>query len=247
MPCNNLLTFHPPILAHRGASFYAPENTLAAFRKAKKLGINWVELDVMLTADEEVVVIHDETVNRTTNGKGLVIGRSYDYIKSLDAGSWFDPIFSEERIPTLGEALQLFNELQLAVNVEIKAQRSHEELTVKKVLAAIQQQWQQEDSRLLISSFSVPILQYVRQYSANALLGLLMDKWLKDWQQLADSLDCVAVNVNQKLLTTERVTSIKNSGRQVLAYTVDELSRARELFSLGVDAVFSNRLYTLAS
>lgn len=126
------ISFNPPIIAHRGASKYTPENTFAAFRKAKELGINWVEFDVMLTADGEVVVIHDETLERTTNGTGAVIAQAYSYLRTLDAGSWFDPSFANEKIPTLREVIKLLNELDMFANIEIKAQSGNEETTAKK-------------------------------------------------------------------------------------------------------------------
>ena len=91
------LQFLPPVIAHRGASAYAPENTLAAFVKAAQLGIRWIECDVMQAACGEVIIFHDETLERTTNGKGDVDRYPYSYLQSLDAGSWFDPIFSGEK------------------------------------------------------------------------------------------------------------------------------------------------------
>lgn len=239
MPIANL-SIQPPVIAHRGASVFAPENTLAAFRKAKTLGVNWVEFDVMLTADDEPVVIHDEKLNRTTNGKGLVINYTYQEIKKLDAGSWFDPTFSTEKIPSLIEVIDLLNQLQLSANIEIKAQEGKEELTVKKVLAIINQQWANNHSQPLISSFSLPILEWVRHHSATSMLGFLMHRWNKEWEKICDRLQCVSVDVNYKILTQRKVKKIKDSNRTLLAYTVNDAELARTLFSWGVDAVFSD-------
>jgi glycerophosphoryl diester phosphodiesterase len=107
------------VIAHRGASAYAPENTLAAFKLAKEMSADWFELDCTLTRDGEVVVMHDDTVDRTTNGTGYVRDLTLYDIKQLDAGSWFAPEFAGERVPTLGQALD-FAKWNIGVYIEIK-------------------------------------------------------------------------------------------------------------------------------
>lgn len=241
MPMNNTkLIIRPPVIAHRGAKSIAPENTLTAFRKAKELGINWVEFDVMLSADNEVVVIHDDTLDRTTNGKGPVIGYPYSYLKTLDAGSWFDPKFKGEKIPTLVEVIELLNQLQISANVEIKAQKGKEEITVKNVLKIIQENWKNTNSQALISSFSLSILEWVRHYSSTSLIGFLMHEWNPSWKSICDQLQCVAVDVNYKILNEQKVKQIKETDRMLLAYTVNNSKQAKTLFFWGVDAVFSD-------
>jgi glycerophosphoryl diester phosphodiesterase len=106
------LKISPPIIAHRGASAYAPENTIAAFLKAYELGVRWVEFDIMLTADNQAVVIHDETLDRTTNGTGLISECTYDQIKTLDAGIKFGPKFANQKIPLLEEVILKLNRIQ---------------------------------------------------------------------------------------------------------------------------------------
>ena len=108
------------VIAHRGASAYAPENTLAAFALAAEMGADWFELDCTLTRDGEVIVIHDDTIDRTTGAKGSVAEMTLSELKRYDVGSWFDPKFAEERFPTLGEALDLAKEKRIGVYVEIK-------------------------------------------------------------------------------------------------------------------------------
>src|SRR5438445_1086012 len=115
------------LIAHRGASALAPENTLAAFRKAGEIGAKWVEFDVMLAADGEAVVIHDDTLDRTTNAKGNVCDYPYSYLQTLDAGSWFNPQFSHEKIPTLAEVIGVLRHCKLAANIEIKPSVGKEE------------------------------------------------------------------------------------------------------------------------
>ena len=234
------IKINPPVIAHRGASVYAPENTLASFLKAKELGVRWLEFDVMLTADAEVVVIHDDTIDRTTNGKGNVVEHSYSFLKKLDAGTWFHPNFSEEKIPLFADVIEFLYQHQLAANVEIKALPGKEEITVKKVLEVISQHWRQEMTPPLISSFSLSVLRAVRMLSASSQVALLMHEWLPNWQEICDKLQCMSVNVNEKILTSERVKKIQSTDRVVLSYTVNDVKRAAELFSWGVDAVFSD-------
>lgn len=230
----------PPVIGHRGACAYAPENTLASFLKAKQLGVNWVEFDVMLTRDEQVVVIHDETIDRTTNAKGEVSALDWSYLQTLDAGSWFNKKFSGEKILLLSEVIAFLNQHQLNANIEIKESIGREAITVKKVMQVIHQCWQEKAPPPLISSFSLAVLEAVRVNSSTAQLGFLMREWLPDWENICDRLACISVNINEKILTSDRVEKIRSTDRAVLSYTVNNRDRAKELFSWGVDAVFSD-------
>lgn len=237
-----IINFHVPVIAHRGASHNAPENTLAAFRLAKTLSAQWVEFDVMLSADGEAVVIHDETVDRTTNGKGRVCDLTLQQLQALDAGSWFDARYTGERIPTLKEVLLSLQELNLAANIEIKPTQGSEEATVLKVLAEIKQYWSEHITPPLISSFSVPTLRLVRQHSPQAILGLLMDEWFPDWEKVYQELQCTSVNMNQEKVTEDKAAYVKTVSPILVCYTVNSPERTKELLSWGVDAVFSDDL-----
>jgi len=228
------------IIAHRGASALAPENTLAAFRKASEIGAKWVEFDVMLAACGEAVVIHDETLDRTTNGQGRVMDYPYSWLQTLDAGSWFNPIFSREKIPTLADVLLVLNQLDLGLNIEIKPAAGYEDETVKKVLDVIQLNWPADKKPPLISSFSKIVLETVRQYSSTHLLAYLMDEWRTDWKKACDDLNCVSVDINHHILNPARVDEVKSTNRLILSYTVDDPMIARQLFDWGVDSIFSN-------
>jgi len=221
------------IIAHRGASALAPENTLAAFQKAYEIGAKWVEFDVMLTACGEVVVIHDETLDRTTNGQGKVCDYPYSYLQTLDAGKG-------EKIPTLAEVIALLRHLKLAANIEIKPALHREEETVKKVLQVIKQYWHKEMKPPLISSFSRTVLEFVRKYSNTHFLAYLMQEWEMDWKKSCDELNCMTVHVHHNILTKARVDEIKSTDRFVLSYTVDDPNIAQRLFDWGVDSLFSN-------
>src|SRR3990167_2926706 len=128
------LNFTPRAIAHRGACAYAPENTIASFTKAAQLGMKWLEFDVMQSVDGEVIVFHDETLDRTTNGKGDVDRYPYSYLRTLDAGAWFNPAFSGERIPTLIQTLEFLENTNMNANVEIKAMGNRDEQLVLAVL-----------------------------------------------------------------------------------------------------------------
>lgn len=231
------LSFNPPLLAHRGASAYAPENTLLAFQKAKEMGAAWVEFDVMLCASGEVVVFHDEDLKRTTNGQGLVADSAYRYLKTLDAGSWFDPRFAEARISTLGEVLHLLAKLGLAANIELKAEAGREEALVQAVL---KEPGLSDLSSLLFSSFSLETLRVLRSHSANCPIGLLIDDWFQGWEQVLVELNCSTLNLNQDLLRADTIELVLAQGLPILAYTVNDPLEARALYGFGVTALFTD-------
>jgi glycerophosphoryl diester phosphodiesterase len=235
------LKFSPPLIAHRGASNLAPENTLAAFRKAYELGAKWVEFDVMLSADGEAVVIHDETLDRTTSGHGEVAGFTYQDILKLDAGSWFGPAFVNEKIPTLKEVIEFLREHGMTANVEIKAVPGQEEQVVKKVLGDIKQYWGNEIPPPLISSFSMPILLQVREQDSRALIGVLIHEWFDGWQAVCEELNCSSVNLNLDIVSDSAIQVIKSLDKRLLVYTVNQPGLALKLFDEGVDAVFTDR------
>lgn len=230
----------PQLIAHRGASGIAPENTIVAFKKARLLGASMVEFDVMLTKDNVPVVIHDENVKRTTNAKGLVNSFTLEELQQLDAGRWFAKKYAGETIPTFKAVLEALQELELQANVEIKPLTGTEAETVAMVLADINQYWSQSKPPLLISSFDYQVLEMVRTFAPEQPLGLLMDKWQEDWLEKARAINSIAIHCNYKLLTTKRVKAIKDEGFLLLAYTVNRVRRANKLLNLGVDALFTD-------
>ncbi len=234
------LVFDPPVIAHRGASAYAPENTMAAFTRAVQMGIQWVEFDVLLAACGTPIIIHDETLDRTTNASGDVGKPPYSWLRTLDAGAWFDAAYASERIPTLLQVAEFMADTGLRANVEIKPLPGQDEQTVLAALAVLAPFFAEPSASLLFSSFSLPALKFLRQHAPRCHLGLLMHEWLPDWREAAESLQCVSVHVNNDILTREKAQAIKETGRLLLSYTVNDVARAETLFSWGVDAVFSD-------
>ncbi|OGT62654.1 MAG: hypothetical protein A3E85_00165 [Gammaproteobacteria bacterium RIFCSPHIGHO2_12_FULL_45_12] len=235
-----LLTFHPPVIAHRGASAYAPENTLIAFTKAAQLGMHWVEFDVMQAACGEPVIFHDEELDRTTNGSGRVDAYPYAYLGTLDAGAWFQPVYAGERIPSLALMLDFLKTSKMCANIEIKPFPGHEESLVLRVVDEMAAYLATSTATVLFSSFSIETLRILRRNSPNSLIGLLIHEWRPDWEKLCESLSAVSLHVNHVLLTFKRAQEIKAAGKTLLCYTVNDPLRANELYSWGVDAVFSD-------
>lgn len=233
------IVIDPPVIAHRGDSTLAPENTLAAFVQAKRSGANWIELDVMLAACGEVVVIHDETLDRTTNGKGRVRDFPYSTLATLDAGSWFDSAFSQEKIPTLREVLTLCEEIGLGLNIEIKAPEGLETETACRVLEVLSSHTLPATSYFL-SSFSVKVLRAIRDHSASLTLGLLLDQWRDDWRAVVDSLGCWSILVNYRHFGPREFEVFKQAGLEVFAYTLNIPSEAIKQFFYGLDGIFSD-------
>lgn len=237
----NKLSIKPNVIGHRGACAYAPENTMASFTKAIQLGIKWVEFDVMQAACGEAIIFHDDELDRTTNGCGNVHDYPYSYLRTLDAGAWFDAKYSEEKIPTLRQLIDFLNQYNVYANVEIKAHPGQEEKLVKRVLAELRADLKSANHRFLFSSFSEEALQLLRYYGPDVQIGVLLHEWEPDWQKRCLELNCVAVDVNHEIMTPEAAKEIRGMGKSILCYTVNDLTRAMELHKMGVDAVFSDK------
>ena len=230
-------TVLPPVIGHRGAAAYAPENTLAGLRRAKALGCSWVEFDVRLTADNQPVLLHDNRLERTTDGRGRVSAMSLAAVRRHDAGQWFHSSFAGERVPTLEEALMLLAELGLGANVELKAARGKESVT-----GAVVAEFVNADEGLgyLISSFQRPALAAARDRAPHIARGILFRRVPKDWRKLAAGLGCLTVHADQQRLRSAVLPEIPRAGYSLLAYTVNDPERAKILFDFGVKSVFSD-------
>jgi glycerophosphoryl diester phosphodiesterase len=241
MPVVNNISYIPTgIIAHRGASGYAPENTIPAMQMAKQLGAQWVEFDVTLSADGVPMVFHDKTLRRTTTGRGAITTKTLTKLKQLDAGSWLAPQYIGTTIPTLREMLQALADLGLQMNLEIKPHDSRIAELVEAILDELQLSWPTHLPQPLFSSFSHQAMTELRKRHKHAAMGLLMHRWQEEWQALAEEWQCVSVHVNRRILNARRVDNIKQTGRALLCYTVDDKIDAQQLLTHGVDAVFSN-------
>lgn len=228
----------PRRIAHRGASALAPENTLAALSLAARLGASWVEFDVALTQDDRVVVIHDETVNRTSNAKGCVRDLSWEKLQLLDVGSWFAPAFSKERIPLLSQWMALADRLSLHLNMEIKSREADAFLLVKGIALTLEKQGFEHS--LLFSSAEPKVLEALEKSLPHYPRGLIAKRWNRQVYALCERYACVSVHLNAAFMTQRMVEEIQGKGLRVLVWTVNDPSFQDQLDKLGVDGIFSD-------
>lgn len=234
------------VIAHRGACTYAPENTLAAMRKARDLGVHCIEFDVMLSKDGVPIVFHDERLEEKSNGVGLVCENIFSQISKLDAGSWFHPSFSKERISSFKEILEFLAGENIGINVEIKPAPGQEKRAALAVFYTLKNHWKRNDN-LVVSSFSIECLYEIEQLDKNIQLAYLLDDWNLDWQEQGEKMRFFSLNVNYEALNPKRIASIKHFGIRVWAYTVNELILAKKLFALGVDGIITDQPDALLS
>lgn len=228
------------IIGHRGAASRAPENTLAGIRKAHALGARWVEFDVMLSGDAVPILIHDERLGRTTNGRGPVASRTAAEIRALDAGGWFSPEFKGERVPTLDEAVDLLLELGLGCNAEIKPAKGHEVATGEVVAETLARRWPEDGPPLLLSSFARPALAAARRVAPDLPRGLLAHRLPDDWPEAMTSLGCTTLHLDHARTSLATIARLTGAGVPVLLYTVNQVSRAVELLAAGAAALFTD-------
>lgn len=232
----------PAIIGHRGAKSNAPENTLAGFRRAHEEGATWVEFDVKLTKDNIPIVIHDETLERTCEGRGTVRDLTLDAIKRVDAGcpAVFGERFKGERIPTLEESLALFLELGMGFNLEIKPCPGRERETAIVALQTVKRVWPARAVVPIISSFKLPALEAARDAAPELPRGYLAERLESGWLEIARRLDCTTIHPGFRHLTDTQVKLAKQHGYPVLVWTVNDPARAVELRGWGVDSLISD-------
>jgi glycerophosphoryl diester phosphodiesterase len=229
----------PIIFAHRGASAHAPENTLAAFELAVKQGAPAIEFDVKLTSDRQVIIFHDLTLNRTTNGSGAVTKQPLAALRELDAGSWLSAEFHGEKIPTLGEVFDAVGK-KLLINVELTNYTTPFDGLVHEVAALVKKHGLQE--RILFSSFFPTNLVIARRLLPTVPRGqLILQGNSGCWQRTAANF--MALEAEHPFTSDVSADSVKRAhakDRRVHAWTVNDPAEMRCLHSLGVDGVFTD-------
>lgn len=230
----------PSVIGHRGAAAHAPENTLAGIRKAAALGVRMIEFDAKLTADGVPILMHDDKLDRTTNSAGPVRRAPLATIRTLDAGSWFSDAFAGEPVPTLAEALDLCLSLGLAINLEIKACKGLERQTASASLAVARDIWPGDRPPPLISSFAREAVATALEIAPDWPRGFLFDRRPANWKSAMAALKPTTLNTSHKRLNPAAVAKLKATGLPLLAYTVNDPARARALYEMGVDGVFSD-------
>jgi glycerophosphoryl diester phosphodiesterase len=233
-----MFTYQTKIFAHRGFSAVAPENTIAAFELAICAGADGVELDVHMTKDKELVVIHDETVNRTTNGLGWVKEWSLAEIKKLDNGTWFSDEYKNQTIPTLSQVLEVVKDTEHWINIELKnnmvVYSKIEELVVREI-----ERFGMED-RVILSSFNHCSLHQLHLYRPKLNLGVLFECGLFQPWIYAKHLGVSSIHPFHLLVTDEMIQRCRIHGIHVCPFTVDDEQGMKRLIASGVDAIITN-------
>lgn len=231
------------VVAHRGFSHVAPENTLASVRKAIEVGADGCEVDVYRCKSGELVLFHDKELERTTSGFGKIVETDFDVLRELDAGSWKDAIYCGERIPELRDALQLLRSSGCRAVIEIKTDGITEQ-----VLKAVQAEGMAD--QVAIIAFSSDVIRDVRSHAPNLSCAWLYSntKLKGTAEQKADLIaekahacNAMAVNLNQQMLDEALVAALHERGFSVWTWTVDDPGRMRQLRAWGVDVLTTNR------
>jgi glycerophosphoryl diester phosphodiesterase len=230
----------PLWIAHRGAGKLAPENTLAAFRLGASHGYRAFECDVKLSRDGVPFLLHDATLERTTDATGTAGERPWAELSRLDAGGWHSRAHAGEPMPSLDAVARYVQRNGFALNVEIKPTPGEERATGLAVGAACVQLWHGQTSPLLFSSFRPEALQGARETAPALPRALLVDTLWEGWFAMACSLDCVAVVSNHKLMDAELIAQLHGAGLRALCYTVNDVADAQRLVGLGIDGLITD-------
>ncbi|MDR5898825.1 glycerophosphodiester phosphodiesterase family protein [Halomonas vilamensis] len=236
----------PTLIAHRGYSSAAPENTLAAVKAAHDAGTQWVELDVQLLGDGTAVIWHDKDVSRCSDGQGDISRLSWAQVCQLDVGEWFDDAFRGERMASLTSMLALVNTLGMSVNIELKIHKGRDgEALVDQVIPSLMSALAPE--RLIVSSFNMQALQRCRHH-ANAqelALGMLFRALPADWQSQCETIDAYSVHCHWPRLKRHHVKAVCDAGYPLLCYTVNDPSAFQPYWAWGVTSAFTDDPATL--
>ncbi len=233
---------YPRWIAHRGAGKLAPENTLVAFRLGASHGFRMFECDAKLSADGVVFLMHDATLERTTNGHGVGGEQRWHDLSQLDAGGWHSRAFAGESLPTL-EALARFclaNRCHL--NIEIKPTPGAEAATGEAVARLATELWAGAETPPLLTSFKPDALAAAQTTAPDLPRGLLVDTLWDGWFEKALALQCVAVVANYALWDAAMVARVHGAGMRCLSYTVNDEWAAEHLLALGTDGIITDRV-----
>jgi len=246
-PVNNMDTKNKPIIiAHRGGAKLAPENTIAAFKNAINIGVDMIEIDVHLSKDSEVIVIHDDALDRTTNGKGAIKDLTLEEIKKYDAGSWFNTTFKNEKVSTLAEVLNSING-QAKLLIEIKSGDEKYPGLEKKVVEAIKEKnaldW------VVVQSFNensiLRIKEMYPELSTYYLMGNSFNEFYDDLEKKMASNESFEKRFNgvaprHSLLDADKVKLLHKAGFGVYTYTVNDSEDIQKVIEIGVDGIITD-------
>ncbi len=233
---------YPRWIGHRGAGQLAPENTLAAFALGVRHGYRMFECDAKLSADDEVFLLHDATLERTTNGKGLAAALDWAALSRLDAGSWHSPPYAGEPLPTLASLASWCIAHDCLLNIEIKPTPGTERRTGEVIAHEVTHLWSGQAVPPLLTSFSVEALASAQSVAPELPRGLLLETLHDGWLEETQALACVAVICHCALWNAATTERVHGAGMRCLSYTVNEASVAQHLLMLGIDGIITDRV-----
>ena len=233
---------YPRWIAHRGAGKLAPENTLAAFRLGAEHGYRMFECDAKLSADGVVFLMHDATLERTTNGHGTGGDHTWHALSQLDAGGWHSRRHAGEPLPSLQALARFCLANRYLLNIEIKPTPGTERQTGQVVAEQAAAWWAHADTPPLLTSFKPDALAGAQAAAPDLPRGLLLDSLWEGWMETAQQLGCVAIVCNYALWDTSTVAQVHAAGMRCLSYTVNDEWAAERLIDLGTDGIITDRV-----
>ena len=231
---------YPRFCAHRGAGTLAPENTLAAFRLGFEHGYRMAEFDVKLPADGVAFLLHDDTLDRTTNRRGRADASTWRELSLADAGTWHSSTYAGEPLASLAAVAAWSRARQVDVNIEIKPTRGRERETGAAIALDAASLWAGSGRVPLLSSFSEAALEAARDAAPELPRALLSEYWLDAWRDRIVTLGCIALDLKHTLLTKDRIDEIHDAGLRVATWTVNDPARAADLIAWGVDTLITD-------
>ena len=219
------------IYGHRGLPSKAPENTIASFKAASEIeGVKWLELDVAITKDKQLIIIHDDYLNRTTSMSGEITALNYEELKEASAGSWYGAKFKDERLPTFDDVIEIANEYNMNLNVELKGVTGANGLVLSKSMV------KQVKEKLANLNQNQEVL--MPEYKRAVIFHTTSFK--EDWRTLLDYCNAKIVNTEDAKLTKAKVRMVKEAGYELNVWTVNKPARANQLANWGVDGIFTD-------
>jgi len=227
------------IFAHRGFSHKYPENTMLSFRKAIELGCCAIELDVQLSADGEVVVIHDETLDRTTGVPGLVKDKTLSELRRINACGKYSEVYGFEPVPTLAEYFDLIKDKDILTSIELKTREFTYPGRAEKTIALINEYGLAD--RVWFSSFNHFSILECKKMAPHIIGGLVISCWMVDAAEYTYKLGADTLNTRYSFMSKELIDELHSFGKKALAWTPDEPKEIERLLNDGVDAIITNR------
>jgi len=226
----------PWVIAHRGACSVAPENTMAAFRRATEMGVDCIETDLHLSRDGRLIIVHDSTLNRTTSGDGLVKNFTFKELRELDAGKWFSEEFAGERLPSVEELLDLAGQHDLSLYLEVKGGAGYG--VERAVISALR--GRKESKATVVLCFDASVLDRIHQLDRLLMTGLLFESNPMEMVKEAVRVGARQIAPRGDCVTPELIDDAHRRGLKVVTWTINEASQMRALASMGVDGIMTN-------